>query len=186
MDKVRLILTVISIVIVVVPIVGVVLMYQNNLLGLFIPPQANDVINNLTPKIGDSLKSGNVSELIPESSQVNSTYDPTTRTFTLTFPLKNPIGLDVTVNSMSGDLVCDAHNFSLGKATLTKPVSMKAGETATMTVAGTWTEEAISHFQTAHAGEKTITVDLTDVTLDASGFKAQINDRIQIPNVPLP
>ena len=41
MDKVRLILTVISIVIVVVPIVGVVLMYQNNLLGLFIPPQLN-------------------------------------------------------------------------------------------------------------------------------------------------
>jgi hypothetical protein len=185
MDKVRLILTVISIVIVVVPIVGVVLMYQNNLLGLFIPPQLNNVLNSVRNPQSNN-PTDNVSGLIPENSQVNSTYDPATRTFTLTFPLKNPIGLDVTVNSMSGDLVCDAHNFPLGKATLTKPVSMKAGETATMTVAGTWTEDAITHFKTAHAGEKTITVDLTNTELDASGFKAQINEKIQIPNVPLP
>ena len=39
LDKVRLILTVITIAINVVPIAGILLVYQNNLLGLVVPPE---------------------------------------------------------------------------------------------------------------------------------------------------
>ena len=178
MDKVRLILTVISIVIVVVPIVGVVLMYQNNLLGLFIPPQANEIIDSLSNSGGNNVTPP---EIVGEPQ-----YDPASRTFTLSFQFKNPLPVDVTVKSMSGNIVCDADNFPLGKATLSKPVSMGAGETAIVTVKGTWTDAAISHFQTAHKGEKTVTVDLVDLAVDASGITVQTGERIQIPNVPLP
>ncbi len=184
MDKIRLILTLVTIAITVGPIVGVLIMYQNNLVGLFIPPQVADLINSATNPQSNN-QNGNTNDLIPESPQVTSTYDPTTRTFTITFPLNDPIGIDITVNSMTGDLVCGAHKFPLGKAALTKPVTLTTKEPATVTAAGTWTEEAISHFQTEHVGEKTITVDLTNIALDASGFKVQINESVQIPNIPI-
>ena len=179
MDKVRLILTVISIVIVVVPIVGIVLMYQGNLLGLFIPPQANQIISSLSNSGGNNVTPP---EIVGEPQ-----YDAASRTFTLSFLFKNPLPVDVTVKSMSGNIVCDVHpNVPLGKATLSKPVSMQAGETATITVQGTWTDAAISHFQTAHKGEKSVTVDLVDLAVDASGITVQTGERIRIPNVPLP
>ena len=181
MDKVRLILTVISIVIVAVPIVGVVLTNQGNLLGLLIPPQANQIISSLSNSGGNDVKPP---ELVGEPQ-----YDPASRTFTLSFNFKNPLPVDVTVKSMSGDIVCDVHpTVPLGKATLSNPVSMQAGETAIITVKGTWTDAAVSHFQTVavHKGEKTVTVDLVDLAVDASGIKIQTGERIQIPNVPLP
>jgi hypothetical protein len=167
MDKVRLILTLISIAITVGPIAVMLIAYQDNLLGLFIPPEVNEIADNLMSGGGGGLEA---------STQLNSTYDASSRTVTLTFQFKNPFNFPVTVNSMSGSIVCDKHDF---------PVSVGAGETATITVLGTWTEEAIDHFQTAHAGEKKTTVDLVNLAIDVSGIKIQTNERIQIPDVPI-
>jgi hypothetical protein len=176
MDKMRLILTLISIAITVGPIAVMLIAYQDNLLGLFIPPGVNEIADNLMSGGGGGLEA---------PTQLNSTYDASSRTVTLTFQFKNPFNFPVTVNSMSGSIVCDKHNFPLGNATLKKPVSVGAGETATITVLGSWTEEAIDHFQTAHAGEKKTTVDLVNLAMDVSGIKIQTNERIQIPDVPI-
>jgi hypothetical protein len=176
MDKVRLILTLVSIAIIAGPIAVMLIAYRDNLLGLFIPPEANEIADNL-------MSSGGVGLEAP--TQLNSTYDASSRTVTLTFQFKNPFNFPVTVNSMSGNIMCDKHGFPLGNATLKKPISVGAGETATITVLGTWTEEAIDHFQAAHAGEKKTTIDLVNLAIDVSGIKIQTNERIQIPDVPI-
>jgi hypothetical protein len=176
MDKVRLILTLISIAITVGPIAVMLIAYQDNLGGLFIPPEVNEIADNLVSGGGGVLGA---------PTQLNSTYDASSRTVTLTFQFKNPFNFPITVNSMSGGIVCDKHNFPLGNATLKKPASVGAGETATMTVLGTWTEEAIDHFQAAHAGEKKLTVGLVNLAVDVSGIKIQTNERMQIPDVPI-
>lgn len=182
MDKVRLMLTVLSIVIIVVPIVSVVLMNQNNLLGLIIPSQINDIASTLTG--GNSSGGGNN----PGNPQIvgEPQYDAASRTVTLTFQYTNPFNFPVTLNSMTGDIVCHADDFPLGNASLSKPVSMGAGETATLTVQGTWTDAAITHFQTSHADQKTIAVDLADVAIDVSGVKIQTDQRIPISDMPIP
>ena len=180
MDKVRLALSLLTIAIIVIPIAGVIVAYQNNLLGLVIPPEVNEIASNLTH--GGSSSNGNGQEF---PTQINSTYNAASRTVTLTFQYKNPFGFHVTINSMSGNIICDTDNFPLGTANLEKPVSLRANETATITVLGTWTEAAISHFQTAHPGAKTINADLVDLVVDAQGIKIQTNQRIQLPNVPI-
>ena len=48
MDKIKLILTLITIAITVVPIVGVLLTYQDNLVGLFVPPEINDIADKFS------------------------------------------------------------------------------------------------------------------------------------------
>ena len=87
---------------------------------------------------------------------------------------------------MSANLVCDEHNFPLGNAVLDKPVSMKADETATITILGTWTEEALAHFHSAHGGEKTIDVELVNLAVNIKGMNVHTDQTIPVKDVPLP
>jgi hypothetical protein len=180
MDKVRLLLTLITIAIVVVPIVGMLLAYQNNLLGLFIPPEINEIADNLSG--GGTNGAG----LEPPTMVGEPEYDEASQTFSVTFQFKNTFPVDLTIKSLSGNIECYEHGFTLGNASLSKPVSIDAGETKTMTVRGTWTEQAINHFHTAHAGEETVDVVLVDFAVDVSGITVQTNERISIPDVPIP
>jgi hypothetical protein len=175
LDKVRLILIVITIAINVLPIAGILLIYQNNLLGLIIPPEINTIISD-TSITEESL--GNL-------TLVDSHYDATSRTVALTFQFTNPFKFDLSVNSMSADVQCDAHDFPMGHATIGNPVDILAGETATIDVVGTWTQDAINHFQTAHAGAQSIDVELVGLTINVNGINVQTNEHIKISNVPI-
>jgi hypothetical protein len=182
MDKVRLLLTLITIAIVVVPIVGMLLAYQNNLLGLFIPPEINEIAEDLAGGGGT-----NGAGLEPPTMVGEPEYDEATRTYSATFQFKNSFPVDLTIKSLSGNIVCYEHGFTLGNASLSKPVSIDTGETGTLTVFGTWTPQAISHFQNEHANEEFVDVILTDFAVDISGIQLQMNQgqmeqRMQVPN----
>jgi hypothetical protein len=182
MDKVRLLLTLITIAIVVVPIVGMLLAYQGNLLGLFIPPEINEIAEDLTGGGGT-----NGAGLEPPTMVGEPEYDPASRTFSVTFQYKNSFPVDITIKSLSGNIECAEHRFPLGNASLSKPVSIDAGKTAKLTVLGTWTEQAINHFHTAHAGEETVDVVLVDFAVDVSGIQIQLDQSqmeqtMQVPN----
>jgi len=182
MDKVRLLLTLITIAIVVIPIVGMLLAYQDNLLGLFVPPEINEMADDLLGGDGD-----NGSGLEPPTMVGEPEYDEATQTFSVTFEYKNSFPIDITISSLSGNIECDKHRFPLGNASLSKPVSIDAGETGTMTVLGTWTDEAINHFGTAHKHEETVDVVLVDFAVDVSGIQIQIDQsqmeqNMQVPN----
>jgi hypothetical protein len=174
MDKMRLLLSLVTIAIIVGPIAGILIMYQNNLLGLFIPPEVNEIADKLNSIGPDGF------ELEPVGSPQ---YDEASRTMTLTFQFKNTSPFDISFNSISGNVECAVHNsFHLGTVTLDEPVSIGVGETKTITVLITWTEAAISHFQTAHAGEETVVVNLVGFTVDVKGIQFQMDQTMEIPN----
>jgi hypothetical protein len=178
MDKIRLVLTVITIAIVVIPLVGTLLAHQGNLLGLFVPPEVND--------IADSLMSGD-SGMEPPTIVGEPQYDEATHTFSVTFQYKNSFPMDITIKSLTGNIECVEHGFHLGNASLSEPVSIDAGETGTLTVLGKWTDEAISHFGTAHGNEENVDVVLVDMAVDISGIQIQLDQNqmdqtMQIPN----
>jgi hypothetical protein len=182
MDKIRLLLTVITIAIVVIPIVGMLLAYQDNLLGLFVPPEIVETADALFGGGGD-----NGSGMEPPTIVGEPEYDEESRTFSVTFQYINSLPIDVTIKSLTGNIECDKHRFPLGNTSLSKPVSIDAGETGTLTVVGTWTEEAISHFETAHKHEETVDVVLVDFVVDISGIKieldqSQMEQTMQVPN----
>jgi hypothetical protein len=174
MKKLRLLLSVFTILIVVVPLVGTLLANQGNLMGLIIPPEANDII--------DTLSSGGNSETPILEPVGEPQYNEAARTVTMTFDFTNPLPFDVTINSMSGNVECDAHGFLLGNVSLANPVSVAKGETKPLTLIGTWTEDAIVHFQTAHAGEAMVDARLVDFLVDVKGIQVQMDQNIQVPN----
>jgi hypothetical protein len=184
MDKIRLVLTLITIAIVVIPLVGTLLAYQGNLLGLIVPPELNQIADNLMGGNGDG-----GSGLEPPAVVGEPQYDPVSHTFSVSFQYKNSFPLDITVNSLSGNIECVEHHFHLGTASLSEPVSIAAGETGTMTVVGSWAPDALGdtgHFKTAHGDEEFVDVVLVDYAVDISGIQIQMDQgqmgQMQVPN----
>jgi len=181
MDKIRLLLTVITIAIVVIPIVGMLLAYQDNLLGLFVPPEINDIADDFMGGDGD-----NGSGLEPPRMVGEPEYDEATGTFSVSFEYTNSFPIDITINSLSGNIKCAEHHFTLGNASLSEAVSIDAGETGTLTVIGKWTDAAKSHFQNEHADEEFVDVVLADLAVDISGIQIQMDENemgeMQVPN----
>ena len=195
MEKVRLALVIITIAIAVGPILGVVLVYRDNLSGLFIPPEINQITNILggnpenPGQPGQNGQSGNGTNpygIIPPTPE-DIQYDPVTRVFTASFQMKNPVPFlpEVTLNSINGTAECDEHNFPLGTIALKNPVKMKLGETVTVTITGKWTEEAIDHFNAAHPNEQNIKANLVGATTDAGGMIVQIPGPISLGEIPI-
>jgi hypothetical protein len=178
MHKVRLALVLITVAITVGPVLGMVLAYQNNLPGLIIPDKIEQIMNGLG--------STNPENIIQnQTGTPDVQFDQSSRTFTATFPFTNPFPFDTTIDSISGSIECDEHHFVLGAVSLNKPICMKAGQTATATVQGTWTDAAVSHFQTAHQGEKSVKISLAGATMEAGGMTVKISQPMSIGEIPL-
>jgi hypothetical protein len=187
MDKVRLALVLITIAITVGPILGIVLVYRDNLLGLVVPPEINQVTNNLENNSQTSTQPGESGGgiLAEQPGPSDMQYDQASRTFTVKTKIKNPLPIDATLNSMSGTLVCDEHGFPLGTISLKDPVKMKAGETVTAIITGTYTDDAVNHFTTQHAGQQSIAASITDTTINVGGMIVQVPDRISLGDIPI-
>ena len=182
MEKVRLLLTLVTIAIVVIPIVGMLLAYQSNLVGLFVPPEMTEMADGLMG--GDGMDGSGIE---PPTMVGEPEYNPATRTFSISFQFENPFPMDITINSLTGNIECVEHGFHLGVASLGDSVSIDAGETGVLTVLGTWTEEAITHFETAHGDEELVDAVLLDLAVDISGLQlelgqGQMEQNIQVPN----
>jgi hypothetical protein len=150
-------------------------MYQGNWAELVVPPEVTDIINDVV-----------ISENPLESiTFVDSHYDAETRTITLTFEVTNPLNYDLTVNSMSAEVRCDEHDFPLGNLTIADPVSMRTGETVRVDVTGTWTEEAVNHIETAHAGAHAIGIEVVGIAVTVNGVTIHTAEVVKIPDFPV-
>jgi len=175
MDKIRLLLILITLATIAGPIVGIMVLYRNNMIGLVVPPELTEIVS------GTFVNDGS----LEPPKFVDSQYDLASRTVTLTFNFTNPLNFDLTIKSMSANIECTLHKLSLGHATLKDSVDIPPNQTALITVLGIWTDEAVSHFQSAHTDAKTIDVDLVGLTIDVSGINIQMKERINVPNVPI-
>ncbi|MCW4044219.1 MAG: LEA type 2 family protein [Candidatus Bathyarchaeota archaeon] len=175
MDKVRLILTAFTIAINVLPITGVLIIYHDNLLGLVFPAEVSDIIDD---------------GVIPENplgnfTLVDSQYDAAARTVTLTFEVTNPLDFDLSISSFSADVQCAAHGFPMGHVTLANPVDIGAGATTRVVIVAAWTEAAVNHFDTAHAGSESIDVELAGFSANVNGVTIDSAEHVRIPSFPV-
>jgi hypothetical protein len=180
MDKIRLALVLITLAITLGPTLGIVLAYQGNLLELIVPPELNQIMDSMI----STAVPGNGTPIEPVGPP-DVQYDPNSLTATITFQMKSPFPIDVTIDSLSGPIECDEHRYPLGTATLKNPVSMSAGKTATVTVVATFTQDGIDHIKSDHAGQEAVKVSLASATMKAGEMTVQITEPMSIGEVPL-
>ena len=152
------------------PLAAVAVVYQNNLFEIVVPPEAEEIVSDMIES-GSELK-------LPEYESYS--YDPASRTASVTFKVTNPLSVDLTVNSIAADVKCSNHNFALGHAALSNPAQLAAEETVTMTVVFAWTQEAEEHFLTGHIGEPNIDISLVNLVFDVSGITVETPEAITL------
>jgi hypothetical protein len=132
-----------------------------------------------------SVSVGGLSDEPFEASNITTVVDLISRTVKFSFNFTNPLSIGLSLDSFTADVSCSVHGFGLGSAVLENPVFLKPNATVPVSVVATWTEGAIAHFASAHAGENTISVDLSNINVDLGGISLSLPQKISIPDVPL-
>jgi hypothetical protein len=154
----KVFLILLNVIMLVGPVLGVVLVYQNNLKGMVITPQIENIMS------GNSFM-GKMK--LPQF--VSATPDLDGRRVTLVFKFTNPFNYDLMVKSISANIECSMHGFTLGNASLVQPTNIPAGATVELSILASWTKEAEEHFTAEHSGA-------TNIDAKVVGLKINVND----------
>lgn len=179
MEKVRVLLTIISIAIIVGPLSVEVMVYKDNLSELIIPSE-------VTKLMGLNSEDGALSDLKIEVPQiVSSDFDINARTAELTLNVTNPVNFDLNLKVFTGTVVCTEHNFVLGTVTINDPVEFQGKQSTIFSIVGTWASDALTHIMASHLGENQIGIDLTDIHVEVNGVMISLEQKMHLGDFPL-
>jgi hypothetical protein len=111
---------------------------------------------------------------------VSAQSDPSAHTFTGIFEVTNPFNYNLTLNTFSTDAALTQPNIPAGSVSLGSPVTVHAGETAQLTITGSWTQAAQDYMTTYCGGTTTIDLTLTNITINVNGITIQTAGPIQV------
>lgn len=130
----------------------------------------NDTSNNNRNNIGSpTFVSGQIS-----TSQ---------KTITLTFSLTNGLTQDTTINSVSGTVEVSSTQYSLGTVNLNTPLTIHSGQTATLTVTGTLTQDGLNYLNNNYNHTDQLDVMVVDGVLTQDGVTYQGGQSQALGNV---
>lgn len=203
MKKLKIFLTLLSVLIIVLPIAFEVVLYRDNLLGLIVPPEMINLVNgdsrngdggNL-PSISDnggSLISGNsdISSLLSSGFELpqlvgEPQYNQDTNTLSFTFNFTTPLETSIAVDKLEAGIVSHDGGVFLGNVSLAKPLRLEPGQTIDITVLDALSPEALNYFKTNVIGQNSTNVDFVNLNVDVAGITLHV-DRQNIGDIPIP
>jgi hypothetical protein len=203
MKKLKIFLTLLSVVIIVVPVAFEVLLYRDNLLGLIVPPEMFNLVNGDSGNVdggnffnssdnGGSLISGDsgFSSLLNSGFEFpqlvgEPQYNPDTNVLSFTFNFTNPLETSIAVDKLEAGIVSHDSGVFLGNVSLVKPLRLDPGQTIDITVLDALSPEALNYFKTNVIGQNSINVDFVNLNVDVAGITVHV-DRQNIGDIPIP
>jgi len=190
MNKVKILLTLLTIAITVTPIVVEVLIYRDNLLGLIIPPEITDLINgdnNSSNSIGNN---NVIDKLLNSQFELpkpvgDPQYDPETRTLSATFSFTNPLQTPISIDKVSSGIVSHDDGFFIGNLTIDEPIRLDPGQTADITITSILSDDAVDYLKDKAEDQDSINIDLIDLNVDLAGIQVQL-DKQNIGDISIP
>lgn len=169
---IRLLLVLILVCIIVVPLGFTLYSYRNNMLGLIVPSNLNELVNT-------SELNADMNALSNEN--VGLHYDNSSLSFSLAVNFTNPFATNLTLDSLSAKMTDHEDGFPLGQISTSGPICIGCNETKLISVSATVTSDAIEHMATV----QTLDVDLSDFTIAVQGVVFQSNQVFTFKNVPM-
>ena len=189
MEKVRILIAVLTIAIMVGPLLCMVFIYRDNLLGLVIPPEFGGSTSNEELFNFEGIES--IGSDIEAPELVGSQYFPENDSYTLAFNFTNPISEEISVDSFSAGLFSKDGTF-LGNVSLGSPLDVGPNASGLIDIAGGWSQDAIDYFS-SHSASDTIDVTFKNIDAIVAGIEIQLDelpsdllDSIQLPIGVLP
>ncbi len=181
MDKVKIALTVLSILIVIGPLAGAAFVYRDNLVGLVVPPQVKSLVNG-----GDSTGSQSQPQFQPPQLVGQPQYNAQTGAFTVSFNFTNPLTNEVSIDKLSAEVQSEEGGVSLGNISLNQPIQITPGETSIINVSGILNQNAISQFEAQNPGVNGINISLANLNVDVAGITVHMDQVNNVGQLQLP
>ena len=181
MDKVKIGLTVLSILIVIGPLAGAAFVYRDNLVGLVVPPQVKSLVSG-----GDSTGSQSQPQFQPPQLVGQPQYNAQTGAFTVSFNFTNPLTNEVSIDKLSAEVQSEEGGASLGNISLSQPIQITPGETSIINVSGVLSQAAISQFEAQNPGVNGINISLANLNVDVAGVNVHMDQVNNVGQLQLP
>jgi hypothetical protein len=144
------------------------------------PNNNNSNNNNSSSSNNPNNNSGGVTPVF-QGGQINTAQ----KTITLTFSVTNGLSHDTTINSMSGTLEITADQYSLGTVSSTGPVTIPSGQTATITVSGTLTQNDLNYLNNHYSHASSLDVTVVNGKMTEDGVTNQGAQSQDLGNIPI-
>ncbi|MDR2203212.1 MAG: hypothetical protein LBE76_02715 [Nitrososphaerota archaeon] len=176
MSKIKLFLTILSILIAVMPISIQAIRYHDNLVGLVMPPSIEQLFSGGIEDLEavDAIDFAGMSLQLPILQGEPILFQ--NRTVHLIYTFTNPFDTNLTINSMDADVICVDHHFILGTV-LIEPVTLAPKQTLNLYVTCIFSTQAIAHIATEHKGQDSITTVFKDYTVELQGIEIHMEQR---------
>lgn len=186
MKKLKLFLTLLTIAITVMPIVIEVMLYHDNLSGLIIPNDFNNIINGNNNSNSNSSNSNNLlnADFQPPQPIGEPQYNPQTNTIAYTFSVTNPLQIPIKFDNLTAGMISHDDDVFLGNITLDKPIELNPGQTANITALGTLSNNAVNYLKTKAQTQSSINVDFENLNLNMAGIQIQL-DKQNVGDIPI-
>jgi len=190
MQVIGIILILISVGTVVGPVGAVAIIYRDDLSQLVITPQIRDIINGNSPIIpvnsNSNVDSGGGPNLggLMSPTFVSAQVDEATHTFTATFKITNTLNYDLTLKSFSANVEITQNHIQASSLSLGNPVTVQAGETAPLTISGSWTQAAQDYIINNYSSSASVEVFIANAEVNVNGVVIQSSGTIDAGNIP--
>ncbi|MGD6808619.1 MAG: hypothetical protein ACQCN3_02865 [Candidatus Bathyarchaeia archaeon] len=187
MKKVKILLTLLSVIIMVAPITAEVLIYQNDLVGLVIPPEIANLLkgDNTNNNIGTVTGDTSNTPFEPPMLSGEPQYFPENNTVKFTYNFTNPLNTEINITTLQAEVVCHDHGFPLGNVGI-DPATLEPGQTIDITAFGVLSDEALEHIATQHAGQSSLNADFKNLDIEMAGVTIQMDLQQYVGNIPIP
>jgi hypothetical protein len=184
MNKLKLFLTIITLLIAVTPITVQVIIHRNNPVNLILPPTFADLIIDGPGDISDLDVFAVAGLSVPLPTLIGTPVISSDNTVKLIYNFTNPLDGKLVINSMDAEIVCTDHSFVLGTVFI-EPTTLEPHETHILDVIVNLTPPAIEHIITHHKGQNSIHTEFRNYSVDLMDIKITMPHRhlgdIQIP-----
>lgn len=183
MNKTKIILTVVSILIVVGPLLGVVLIYRDNLMGMVMPPETSNALNlGSLADIGSSNNSGPNFQLFTPTS--DPTYNQETGAFSYPFNFTNPTSNAISLDQLSADIYSQ-DGVKIGTISIDQPINIAPGQTAPINIGGNLDPALVNQLEQQYQSGN-LNISLENLNVTVGGITLHIADIGNIGNLQLP
>jgi hypothetical protein len=171
MNRVKIALTVLTIAISIGPILGVVIIHRDNLLGLVMPPSTSDSSPSMESLFG-KLTSPGFSPIQPLG---NPTFDATTGEFEYPFNLTNPLPESISLDALSADIV-SSDGTKLGTISIPSAINIGSGQSAIVDITGQMNPDLLEQYKD-QISQGNISLDNINITI--GGVSLHVSDLSQ-------
>jgi hypothetical protein len=192
MNKIKVALSILTIVIIIGPLLGVVLVYRDNLIGLVLPPS----IPGMDGLTNSNLDMSSLADLNPIQPIGDPTYNEVTGALDYPFNFTNPLPNDISIDDLSADVFA-SDGTMLGTISISNAINVAPGESAVVDVQGNMDPQLMRQYQDQLA-QGNIQIENLNVTVggitlhidNLSQFIGGNNNSQQLPfddgNYPMP